>query len=86
MRFKSIADRNKPRRNNTNIIDAIQPNQVSGSSDSKIRRISDPLLPKKMAGGKIIKSRVTMIRDMSIKRDNWNIFVGDPRYKTNFFL
>jgi hypothetical protein len=21
-----------------------------------------------------------------MKKDNWNIFVGDARYKTNFFL
>lgn len=27
-----------------------------------------------------------MIRDMSLKRDNWNFFVGADRFKTNFFL
>ena len=26
------------------------------------------------------------VRENSIKKDNWNLFVGDPRYKTNFFL
>jgi len=41
MRFKSIADRNKSRRINTNNLDAIQPNQALGSTNSKIRRISD---------------------------------------------
>lgn len=29
---------------------------------------------------------MSMLRENSIKRDNWNVFVGDPRYKTNFFL
>lgn len=27
-----------------------------------------------------------MLRDMSLKKDNWNLFVGDTRYKTSFFL
>jgi len=31
-------------------------------------------------------SHLTKIRENSIKKDNWNLFVGDPRYKTNFFL
>lgn len=26
------------------------------------------------------------MRENSIKKDNWNLFVGDVRYKTNFFL
>jgi len=26
------------------------------------------------------------MRDRSLKKDNWNMFVGDLRYKTNFFL
>jgi hypothetical protein len=29
---------------------------------------------------------MSVLRENSIKRDNWNMFVGDPRYKTNFFL
>ncbi|TNV87760.1 hypothetical protein FGO68_gene5455 [Halteria grandinella] len=32
------------------------------------------------------KSRVSIMRDLSTKRDNWNTFVGDPRYKTTFLL
>ena len=27
-----------------------------------------------------------MLRELSLRKDNWNIYVGDPRYKTNFFL
>mmetsp|Transcript_39560 Transcript_39560/g.38068 ORF Transcript_39560/g.38068 Transcript_39560/m.38068 type:complete len:180 (+) Transcript_39560:30-569(+) len=26
------------------------------------------------------------LRNNCIKKDSWNIFVGDPQYKTNFFL
>jgi hypothetical protein len=32
------------------------------------------------------RSRMAVVRDLSLRKDNWNIYVGDPRYKTNFLL
>ena len=26
------------------------------------------------------------MRDRSLRRDNWNLFVGDSRYRTSFFM
>ena len=34
----------------------------------------------------IKQSVISINRENSIKRDNWNLLVGDARYKTNFFL
>ena len=31
-------------------------------------------------------SKMQRMRDLSLKKDNWNLFVGDPRYKTNFIM
>jgi hypothetical protein len=31
-------------------------------------------------------TRMQMMRERTMKRDSWNMFVGETRYKTNFFL
>jgi hypothetical protein len=38
----------------------------------------------KSTGG--VFNKVKEMRERTIARDNWNYFVGDPDYKTNFFL
>ena len=35
---------------------------------------------------KVAPSRMQIINEKTLKRDSWNMFVGESRYKTNFFL
>ncbi len=39
-----------------------------------------------MAGAFSNTGTLTTLRENSLKRDNFNIFVGDANFKTNFFL
>ena len=35
---------------------------------------------------KVIPSSMQIMNEKTLKRDSWNMFVGESRYKTNFFL
>ena len=53
--------------------------------------IKKPAISKRGGGGLSLipssaNNQMLNIRENSLKKDNWNIYVGDCQYKTNFFL
>ena len=42
--------------------------------------------PKRIETFQGYQSEICQLRENSLKKDNWNLYVGDVKYKTNFFL
>jgi hypothetical protein len=51
---------------------------------NKAAKGGGPLLPNFKVPVK--KHPITELREKSIAKDKWNLYVGDKRYKTNMFL